>query len=96
MGNLYPERVLAFAFLTVGYMSPSPESDISLSFGRELYGYWLFFSEDGADKVIENHVCPFPCSCVHLGMNEEQVSGIHFSAFFGLTILKPGKRICAQ
>jgi hypothetical protein len=79
MGNLYPERVLAFAFLTVGYMAPSPESDISLSFGHELYGYWLFFSEDGADEVIENHVCLFPCVCVQLGMNEEQ-----WDSFFNL------------
>jgi soluble epoxide hydrolase/lipid-phosphate phosphatase len=73
LGNLYPERMMAFAFLAVGYMRPSPESDISMSlaiskqaFGYELFGYWLFFSEDGADKVIENHVCPSPCSCVHL------------------------------
>jgi len=25
------------------------------AFGYELFGYWLFLSEDGADKVIENY-----------------------------------------
>jgi soluble epoxide hydrolase / lipid-phosphate phosphatase len=79
LGNLYPERVIAFAFLSVGYICPSPEADFSTTlamskqaFGYELFGYWLFLSEDGADKVIENYVCLFPCSCVHLGMNIEQ------------------------
>lgn len=25
-------------------------------FGYELYGYWLFFSEDGAAKILEDNV----------------------------------------
>jgi len=62
LANLYPERVLALAFLAVGYLPPSPEFDISnfqaLSkqvFGYELLGYWFLFTEDGADKIIESH-----------------------------------------
>ena len=61
--------VAALAFLADGYLPPSPGPVFDISnalvmtkrtFGYELYGYWLFFVEDGTDKIIEAHVCPFP------------------------------------
>ena len=65
LGNLYPERIMALAFLAAGYIPPSPTFDISNAmvmtkklFGYELLGYWHFFAEDGADKIIESHVRP--------------------------------------
>lgn len=67
--NQYPERVQALACLAAGYLPPSPDfilADVlaitKQAFGYELFGYWLFFSENGADKIIESHVCPLSCS----------------------------------
>jgi hypothetical protein len=67
--NLYPERLIALAFLAVGYVAPAPEFNLphaltmtKQAFGYELVGYWLFFAEDGADKLIETHVCPLSYS----------------------------------
>jgi len=69
LGNLYPERVMALAFLAAGYVAPAPEFNLPNAlamtkqvFGYELLGYWLFFAEDGADKIIETHVCPLSSS----------------------------------
>ncbi|KAK7051628.1 hypothetical protein VNI00_004607 [Paramarasmius palmivorus] len=58
----YPERVIAFAVLAVGYRPPSPEFDweaineaTKKQVGYEIFGYWGFFSEEGADKIIEDN-----------------------------------------
>ena len=55
---------MALAFLAVGYLPPTPEYDFQKVlartkqvFGYEVLGYWTFFVEDGADKIIESHVC---------------------------------------
>lgn len=47
----------------MSYVPPAPQFEVNAileltkkTFGYELFGYWLFFSEDGADKVIEKHV----------------------------------------
>ncbi|TFY78138.1 hypothetical protein EWM64_g5874 [Hericium alpestre] len=60
--NFHPDRVLAVAFLVVGYIAPSPDVDtegffafIRETFGRDLYGYWRWFAEDGADKTMEKN-----------------------------------------
>ncbi|TFY76596.1 hypothetical protein EWM64_g7418 [Hericium alpestre] len=65
--NLFPLRVTAVAFLSVGYVAPNPSFDylgdsavIRERFGRDFFGYWEFFSEDGADEVIEEHNPPPP------------------------------------
>ncbi|KAL6301146.1 Alpha/Beta hydrolase protein [Sparassis latifolia] len=62
IANYYPERFLGFAFLSVGYSPPSTSGTFTHFldhlkglFGYELFGYWLFFSEEGADKIIEEH-----------------------------------------
>ncbi|KAK7051648.1 hypothetical protein VNI00_004627 [Paramarasmius palmivorus] len=58
----YPERVIAFAVLAVGYQAPSADFNWNAinamtkeKIGYELFGYWGFFSEDGADKLIEEN-----------------------------------------
>lgn len=63
LANIYPERFAAFAFLAVSYVTPNPQFDIQTALdmtkkmvGYEIFGYWLFFSEDEADKLIETHV----------------------------------------
>lgn len=63
LANLYADRFSAFGFLAYSYNAPAPDFDYQKSlvltkqvFGYELYGYWRFFSEEGADKVCEKHV----------------------------------------
>jgi hypothetical protein len=48
----------------VGYVAPDATFDYHATnaltkqiAGYELMGYWSFFSEEGADKLIETHVC---------------------------------------
>ena len=61
--NFFPERFTASAYLSLWYMAPEPLDLKAINhktkdeLGYELFGYWYFFSEDGADKIIESHVC---------------------------------------
>jgi pimeloyl-ACP methyl ester carboxylesterase len=68
LANYHPQsvRFIAFAFLSTGYIPPAVGFDMQEALastkklmGYELYGYWLFFSEPGADKVIESHFDSF-------------------------------------
>ncbi|KAI0299355.1 alpha/beta-hydrolase [Multifurca ochricompacta] len=66
LANDKPERFSGFAFLTVGYLAPRPDSDpvkavelFKQLVGRDVIGYWNFFYEEGADKIIENHFDSF-------------------------------------
>ncbi|TFY71315.1 hypothetical protein EVG20_g1709 [Dentipellis fragilis] len=65
IANLHPQRVRALAFLAVGYVPPNPDFDpaklaafVKATYGREFFGYWGFFAQPGADKVIEQNVRP--------------------------------------
>ncbi|KAI0266435.1 alpha/beta-hydrolase [Gloeopeniophorella convolvens] len=63
LANRYPERFLAFAFLSVGYFPPeTTEFDADAvadlwkkDIGRESFGYFEFFSAEDAASVIESH-----------------------------------------
>ncbi|KAI0266440.1 Alpha/Beta hydrolase protein [Gloeopeniophorella convolvens] len=67
LANFYPERLLAYAFVSVGYSLPqqAPYSAEALpalyrnAIGREAYGYWEFFSADDAAHLIEDHIDSF-------------------------------------
>ncbi|KAH9929177.1 Alpha/Beta hydrolase protein [Fomitopsis serialis] len=66
LASYYPERFKAYAFFAVGYSPTSADFDyeavlalIKQFIGYETYGYWQFFCEDGADKVIEDHLESF-------------------------------------
>ncbi|KAJ3145114.1 hypothetical protein HDU89_007530 [Geranomyces variabilis] len=65
LANYFPERFHAFAFVAASYMAPEPmDLDGLLAqtrqlLGYELLGYWKFFAEDGADKIIEQHIDSF-------------------------------------
>ncbi|KAK7451268.1 hypothetical protein VKT23_012608 [Stygiomarasmius scandens] len=60
LANYHPERFSSFAFLAVGYTPPDEfllpynESNVLSKsvLGYELFGYWEFFSENGADQII--------------------------------------------
>ncbi|KAI0060507.1 alpha/beta-hydrolase [Artomyces pyxidatus] len=61
--NFYPERTSAVGFITVGYVAPhSPPGFadvVKQMVGRDLFGYWGFFSLPGTDKILESHFDSF-------------------------------------
>ncbi|PPQ67073.1 hypothetical protein CVT25_005674 [Psilocybe cyanescens] len=66
LANLHGHRFIAYAFLAVGYNVPNPSIPYSqvLAYtaqlvGYELFGYWSFFAEDGADNIIKDHFDSF-------------------------------------
>ncbi|KAJ7588150.1 alpha/beta-hydrolase [Mycena floridula] len=67
LANYYPEKFIAFAFLAVGNMPPSPQpvkfEDLLASSkaiaGYELFGYWEFFSQKDADTIVLDHIDSF-------------------------------------
>lgn len=72
--NFYPERVAAAGFLALGYVPPNPEkTDIQTVldatkkiFGYELFGYFLFFDEEGNEDIVKSHVSLPLCSPIVL------------------------------
>lgn len=60
--DFYSERFTAAAFLAVGYFPLAPFDHTTINaqtkelLGYELYGYHLFFAEEGTDKIMESHV----------------------------------------
>ena len=63
LANVAPERIHAYAFLAVSYVVPNAdfkmENALKLTkslVGYELFGYWMYFSQDEADQEIENNV----------------------------------------
>ncbi|KAF5372159.1 hypothetical protein D9758_004952 [Tetrapyrgos nigripes] len=67
LANYFPERFLSYAFLAVGYFTPTSfatpyEENLNLSkavLGYENFGYWDFFSSEGADQTILDHFDSF-------------------------------------
>ncbi|KAI5122577.1 hypothetical protein M0805_004794 [Coniferiporia weirii] len=66
LANYYPERFIAFAFLALGYLPPIPVFDIdainAMSLeknGYSKFGYWKFFAEADAAKILEEHIESF-------------------------------------
>ncbi|KAF5345609.1 hypothetical protein D9758_015153 [Tetrapyrgos nigripes] len=67
LANYFPERFHSCAFLSVGYMTPALfatpfEERINLSkavLGYDNFGYWDFFSSEGADQIILDHLDSF-------------------------------------
>ncbi|KAH9943616.1 Alpha/Beta hydrolase protein [Amylocystis lapponica] len=60
--NYYPERCLALAFLVLGYTLPYTDFNYPAAvaatekmLGYAPFGYWAFFSEEGASETIREH-----------------------------------------
>lgn len=58
----YPDRIIAIGLLAVGYQEPTVEFDYEkiLAFfkekvGHEIFGYWEFFCQDDAPKLVEEN-----------------------------------------
>ncbi|KAF5338568.1 hypothetical protein D9758_016547 [Tetrapyrgos nigripes] len=64
LAHYFPERFLSYGFLAVGYVPPTffatpYEERLNLSeavLGYKNLGYWDFFSSEGADQTILNHL----------------------------------------
>lgn len=63
LANHYPERIIAYAFISVPYVPPSLHGNFQdrldsfrEKFGYELYGYWYFFAEGDIDGAFRKHV----------------------------------------
>ena len=59
----YEERFEKFVFMSAPYSPPGRAMDVQAingvtrkSMGFEQFGYWMFLTEDGAGKVIGDHV----------------------------------------
>ena len=81
LANYHPQRFIAFAFLAMSY-SPPIKGDFSMDAllamskqiaGYELYGYWLFLAEPGADALIESHVCRLTSSQPALILTQRRI-----------------------
>ncbi|KAG9247038.1 Alpha/Beta hydrolase protein [Calycina marina] len=58
----YPQRITSCAFLSIGFSPPGKKFDIARinaktkrELGYEMYGYQVYFAEDGAGKDIGRH-----------------------------------------
>ncbi|KAJ3714452.1 Alpha/Beta hydrolase protein [Lentinula raphanica] len=67
LANYFPECFSAFGFVSVGYFLPSVfdanmtkiNNLTTEAIGYEIFGYWDFFSSNGADTLIESHLDSF-------------------------------------
>ncbi|KAI0060513.1 alpha/beta-hydrolase [Artomyces pyxidatus] len=64
--NFYPDRVAALAFVALAYLQPNPGVDFATIAaeakqiaGYEVFGYWPFFSSEGADRLLESRFDSF-------------------------------------
>ncbi|PSR87081.1 hypothetical protein PHLCEN_2v5251 [Hermanssonia centrifuga] len=64
LANYYPDRFIAYAFFAVGFLPPRPgTADFGdqlktekATYGYELSGFYLFFSEDDAPGIVRDHI----------------------------------------
>lgn len=63
MANYYLERIAAYAFLDVGYVSPDGKFDINVineeterELGYAMFGYWHFFTSPDAAEIMTSQV----------------------------------------
>ena len=96
LANVAPERIHAYAFLAVSYVVPNAdfkmENALKLTkslVGYELFGYWMYFSQDEAAQEIENNVRRL---CLHTDFSMLTFSsGTPSSDSSSLTILPCGE-----
>ena len=66
LANYHPERFSAYAFIDHGYSPPGQSlttamiehinSDVQAKLGFQIFGYFLFFDEEDAAKLLDGHV----------------------------------------
>ncbi|KAL8934486.1 MAG: hypothetical protein Q9216_005886 [Gyalolechia sp. 2 TL-2023] len=63
LASYHPERVLAYAFLAIGYSAPAGKFDVEVInnkteelLGYPIYGYWHFFNAPDAAEIMVSNV----------------------------------------
>lgn len=66
LANYHPERFSAYAFIDHGYSAPGRSlttamiehinSSVQAKLGFSIFGYFLFFNEEDALKLLDEHV----------------------------------------
>jgi soluble epoxide hydrolase / lipid-phosphate phosphatase len=69
LANYHPERFSAYAFIDHGYSAPGNSltaaviqhinSSVQANLGFSIFGYFLFFNEEDAPKLLDEHVSSF-------------------------------------
>jgi pimeloyl-ACP methyl ester carboxylesterase len=69
LANYHPERFSAYAFIDYGYIVPGHSltpamiqhinSSVQANLGFSIFGYFLFFNEEDAPKLLDEHVSSF-------------------------------------
>jgi soluble epoxide hydrolase / lipid-phosphate phosphatase len=69
LANYHPERFSAYAFIDHGYIAPGRglttamvkhiDSQVQANLGFSIFGYFLFFDEEDAPKLLDEHVSLF-------------------------------------
>lgn len=97
--NFFPERFHGTAFLASGYMAPlawdyeKMNADSKRELGYDVMGYHSFMASEGADKLMEDHVCcPTSSRYKVLRANLFELSLPHFLEFCFRTIPTCGRQ----
>jgi soluble epoxide hydrolase/lipid-phosphate phosphatase len=69
LANYHPERFSAYAFIDHGYSAPGNSltaaaiqdinSSVQAKLGFSILGYFLFFNDDDAPELLNEHVSSF-------------------------------------
>lgn len=94
LANYHPERFSAYAFIDHGYNAPGRslttatiqhiDSSIQAKLGFSIFGYFLFFDEEDATKLLDEHVSSFQslqiltCQTTDT-LQSESVESLYFS-----------------
>ena len=94
LANYHPERFSAYAFVDHGYSAPGNslttaaiqhiDSSVQANLGFSIFGYFLFFDEEDAPKLLDEHVSSFPTlhilTCQTLiQLQSESVESLYFT-----------------
>ena len=94
IANYHPERFSAYAFIDHGYIAPGKglntaliqhiNSSVQANLGFSIFGYFLFFNEEDAPKLLDEHVSSFQTlqilTCQTLTtLQSESVESLYFA-----------------
>ena len=94
LANYHPEHFSAYAFIDHGYSAPSHNlttavvqhinSSVQANLGFSIFGYFLFFNEEDAPKLLDEHVSSFQnpqiLTCQTLTtLQSESVESLYFT-----------------
>lgn len=94
LANYHPERFSAYAFIDHGYSAPGNSlttaavqhinNSVQANLGFSIFGYFLFFDEEDAPKLLDEHVSSFQTLQILAGqtlttLQSESVESLFFA-----------------